>query len=368
MMWSSLGVDMLDSNALILQTAQTKTSHFDSMVVVQPTKAFREKRLTWPIESLEQRLVNATIPIFNISQDFTGNGVAIASNLILTSGHCVDGNEGIIGENTKFEVIFNGKPYNLDFKILKTPTDSLYPVMLDVIPRIGQSLQIHFEKLSKGFKPVINYVESEKTEYVTPSDKITMKTENGQSGAPRMSLNSKAVHAIHQGESEGLKVNAIYHAILYASNHIKDPQNEAAKSILSNVIFMNKDEAHKYCHYYQLETGDVDEETERGLTIDEVRNKDIFTEHVLRKHYARNRRDADAIASFYGKTVTIIKIPSQKSLTDIVNQVRNRTNKIIPTKAWHYVNGVFKYDRLNPTIGVMYEYSGGPVNHIDHVV
>lgn len=160
------------------------------------------------------RLSQATMPILNASNQFSGNGVAITKDCVLTSGHCVRQPFGWTldphGRAISGEVIFEGK--SLDFKILQFTKAIFQPVACSVTPAIGESVQLYFKKdpISERYAQHVKPFTSDDGVYATRSDHASVETFRGESGAPRMHSYSGLVHAIHQGEREALKVNDIF--------------------------------------------------------------------------------------------------------------------------------------------------------------
>ncbi|WP_042280068.1 hypothetical protein [Candidatus Protochlamydia sp. R18] len=200
------------------------------------------------IKQTVNSLYQATLPIYNETNRFMGNGVAIATDLLLTSGHCVEGKYAHVHSGTrgifKAEVIFdgsNGELSNLDFKILHVAHANFKFITLDIQPGFGKSIQMYFKEKEGTLNPHVRSFESMGGSYATRSDQSSSGTNRGESGAPRMSLYNGRVHAIHQGESEGLKVIDIYSALDRASKNKQSSQQVVAQGILRSVTFANRD-------------------------------------------------------------------------------------------------------------------------------
>lgn len=231
------------------------------------------------------KLVNATQPLFDRAGHFKGNGVAIAKNLVLTSGHCVDGETGYLGSNGMGKVIFDGSDGqgidHLDFKILYVEEGHFNPITLDVVPGVGTSIQTYFKH--KSASQLHRYVKSFDSDcgmYASRSDLALTRTDAGESGAPRMSLVNGCVHAIHQGESEGLKVNDIYQALEQASRTPLHPQQKNAAKILKNIDIVNLQMRYLCASSLALNTGKVNEEKARihssiSFTLENHKKKTI---------------------------------------------------------------------------------------------
>jgi hypothetical protein len=215
-----------------------------------------------------ERLSRATKSIIDGSK-FSGNGVKVASNLLLTSGHCVD----LSAKN----VVFDGTRCNprVDFAILYDESADV-PVPLAVTPNIGKSLQIYFRVIKdQRIQYAKTFTSVEKGSFASRSDVASVKTKQGESGAPRMSMAGN-VHAIHQGGQEALKFNDIYSALESSAEKSSDPQHKNAKTILSQITVVDADMALMTRSSLTLTEGDVSEEKSRiggNVTVNERVNK-----------------------------------------------------------------------------------------------
>ena len=208
-------------------------------------------------------LAQAVMPIGEQIGQFTGNCVVIAEDLVLTSRHCVENKVGFISKS-EGRVVFDGFPENSDFKILYFKNLRANPIKLDVVPNCGDSIQMYFKvDESSQLKLYVKRFESESGQYAKRSDFAFSKTKPGESGAPRMSMINGYVHAIHQGESEGLKINDIYDLLDRVSKNASDHQCLNAASILKRVHFENLEMKGMYWSSVALAIGDVEEEKPR---------------------------------------------------------------------------------------------------------
>ncbi|MBI3508612.1 MAG: hypothetical protein HY069_03115 [Chlamydiia bacterium] len=196
------------------------------------------------------RLSQAAILVRDAFGRFIGNGVAIAPTLVLTVGHCVNNNDE--------RVIFDGAcTSSHDFKVIHCPTERFVSVPLTVTPGVGESVQLYFKEDQRQYAKLFV---SEQNRQASRSDRALVPTYPGESGAPRMSLHSGAVHAIHQGESEGLKVLDIYTALSQAVYNPEDPQTQSAQFILNQMNVLDKEMAAFYWAPVELKIGAVQEE------------------------------------------------------------------------------------------------------------
>ena len=249
-------------------------------------------RLDNDLTSKVNALAKATLPIFDEREEFKGNCVAIAEHLVLTIGHCIETGKEYIGSLGKGEIIFDGSDgqgiENLDFKILYLAKACLNPVALDVIPNVGTSIQIYFKEDSQvGVSQYVKPLESEDSAYATRSDRVFSTTYAGESGAPRMSMTIGAVYAIHQGESEGLKINDIYHALEYASLNRNHSRQKIAAKILKHMHVINLEMKGIYWSPLALRQGWVDEEKARvngKITFSiKVRDKNLKKDKLIQE-------------------------------------------------------------------------------------
>ncbi|WP_075882924.1 serine protease [Candidatus Protochlamydia sp. W-9] len=181
-------------------------------------------------------LYRAIFPIHGSDGSFIGNCFAIAQDFLLTCRHCLEGEIEIRGIFGPIEVIFDGARYNLDFAVLWVEGGQFQPVTLDLDNAVGEAVQM-YHKLEG---PSLNiYVKPFTSQTVTApgggslamrGDFASSKTNPGESGAPRMLLRNGYVHAMHQGNSEGLTMNAFYAVLEQAQ---KDGHPNAGKILLN---------------------------------------------------------------------------------------------------------------------------------------
>ena len=152
-----------------------------------------------------------------------GTALLIGPGLILVPKHCVPGESGNIKFSTyvspiQAQTLIDGEidapsAFRGDYKILYTnQVHDLKPAKLSVSKALGQSLQINYQVDGELYVTPYESVESFGG-YATRSDFSSVITINGDSGGAKLSLSAKAVHGIHQGESEALTINQIYHSL-----------------------------------------------------------------------------------------------------------------------------------------------------------
>lgn len=212
------------------------------------------------LSNIVKRLSAATVALFDTNGYPLGNSVAITSQHLLTSGHCINGRCSA--------VVFDGAASgngNLDFKILYFPDGRFTPAPLSVTSGIGNSIQMYskFDMISQRFRQYVKPFASDFVHYATRSDLASVRTSHGESGAPRMSLISGGVHSIHQGESEGLKMIDIYSVLKAAARNTSDPQRQIAATILSQIKVQDVEMSSMFWSPLQLSIGAVDEEKPR---------------------------------------------------------------------------------------------------------
>ena len=151
-------------------------------------------------------------------KSYAGNVILLSRNYVLVSVHCFKEEAGYIGfpcskKLHHVSVCFDGIRDNisgaLDFKILKltTPITTIVPARLMVTVSIGKSLQLYYRSDLQLL--VKEYVSKDHGGHASRSDAGSMVTDYGESGAGRYSLSQRAIHAMHQGNSEALTLNAI---------------------------------------------------------------------------------------------------------------------------------------------------------------
>lgn len=223
-------------------------------------------------EVFVRALAQATVPVYNRGRYLHGNGVAIGKDLVLVSRHCVDEENVNLGYAGTGKIIFDGTVgrEKLDFAILWVKGANFSPITLDVEPGSGTSIQMYCKSISTHpfLQWYVNPFESGQSMYAERSDQATSSTSPGESGAPRMSLRNGYVHAIHQGVSEGLKVNDIYCCLQQASENRSDPRQQDAYNILKNIQVANLKMLLMSWSPLVLKQGDVFEE--KGRVDDDV--------------------------------------------------------------------------------------------------
>ena len=216
------------------------------------------ERADTSLESYVKKVASATLPIQSDLGHFYGNGVAIGGDLVLVSGHCFQ-DAGWLGR-FRGKVIFDGASAGLDFKIVQLETGAiLNPVTLDVTPECGDAIQIYFKVEGDRLVRYVKAFETDMSPYAQRSNMASVSTNPGESGAPRMSLNTGHVYAIHQGDSEGLKVIDIYEA-LEAAEERGGSSGRVATDILNKIQVEGLETRHMDWSSIQLKMGDVREE------------------------------------------------------------------------------------------------------------
>jgi hypothetical protein len=219
------------------------------------------------------RVNQATVSMFNSKGEFYGNAVAIASDLLLTSGHCVPEEQGYLRNQTglvKCKVVFDGSICNVDFKILQLAKANFKPVELSVSHQMGESAQVYSNVKDNKLVRCVKVFESDMADYASRSNVASAATAPGESGAPRVSLISGWVHAIHQGEREGLTINSVYQVLEQSAKN-----NAVAADILKRISVKDLEYRYMDNSVLRLEIGDVVEEKPRlgGKVIVEDKDK-----------------------------------------------------------------------------------------------
>lgn len=160
-----------------------------------------------------ERLAAATISLFN-QENFVGNGIAIAKNLILIAADHAQNENLVIG---KPEGIHTVKQSTLTlfgdnrdpFRILYIENPFLRPISLCIAANPGQSIQMRINPQTQI--PVVKKLaESAEKHFRRVSIPHPLQQHSQESGAPIMSLTSGNVYSILQNDSTRLSVFDIY--------------------------------------------------------------------------------------------------------------------------------------------------------------
>ncbi|WP_075883634.1 trypsin-like peptidase domain-containing protein [Candidatus Protochlamydia sp. W-9] len=218
-----------------------------------------------PITYFVKNLGDAIYSIVGINGSFKGNCFAIAPNLLLTCRHCLEGEIEIKGTSGPIEVVFDGSSYGIDFAILWLREGRFKPVILDLDIGIGDSIQMYRKLEGSSLNIYVRPFSSQSFNspgggsYAMRGDLASSQTSPGESGAPRMLLQNGYVHAMHQGNSEGLTMNAVY-AILELG---KDKGDRNADYILSKIKVTHSHTRYLNWSPLTIKSGDVEEEKPR---------------------------------------------------------------------------------------------------------
>lgn len=176
------------------------------------------------------RVVQAISCILTEDKQVNGSALLIHKNFILAPKHCFPYTEGEIkfdGSVIHAEHFLDGEchpssAFKSDFKILYSEeTQNFRPAPLSVEAPIGEGVQLNYQ--IDGNLYALRYQSSAVGGgYATRSDLANVITINGDSGGARYSWTNKAVASIHQGESEALTINQIWHAIESIKNTSQD--------------------------------------------------------------------------------------------------------------------------------------------------
>lgn len=213
----------------IAQTGEVQTPYYSppNQPRMTDVQYFKSPLYTQLDPSLKRAIVetkNAVGCIFTDDGQVNGTALIIGRGLILVPKHCFPGLNGTIRFNDfqliEATTIIDGEfdpvsGFKADYKILfsqKVYDLNLQPAKLSVSVATGSSLQINYQLNEQLY--IIPYQSVDiGGGYATRSDLASVITMNGDSGGARFSMNAKAVHSIHQGESEALKINDIYYSL-----------------------------------------------------------------------------------------------------------------------------------------------------------
>ena len=219
----------------------------------QTNRIFYDRYLQALTSHQQQAIQKVAVAVgYVLTDDDQMNGSALAVNrdLILVPKHCFPFNNGRIFFEYLHNVIEaqtyldgeNDPPpeFRSDFKILKIKGKGLRPAPLSVDSSIGEGVQLNFRLDCNFYALPYETVESEGG-YATRSDLVDEITANGDSGGARYSWLSKGVSGIHQGQSEALTINQIYHvvaAIFQRSQMLEVRQRalEVLKALDENIV------------------------------------------------------------------------------------------------------------------------------------
>ncbi|WP_075882588.1 serine protease [Candidatus Protochlamydia sp. W-9] len=171
------------------------------------------------IRAFIDNLYCATYPIYGSWGSFQGNCFAIAPDLLLTCRHCLEERE-IRGTFGTGKLIFDGIRYcGLDFAVLWVEGGRFNPVSLDSDSDVEESIQMYHKTEGLSLNKYVKLFTSESKPYAMPGNFVfSQTTDPGESGAPRMSLRNGYVNIMHQGNGEGLTMNAFYAILVQAQN------------------------------------------------------------------------------------------------------------------------------------------------------
>lgn len=208
-------------------------------------------------------LRRAIFPIQRSDGSFIGNCFAIAQNLLLTSHHCLEDRDEIRGSFGTGRVIFDGVTYcRRDFAVLRVEGGQFQPVTLDLDNAVGESIQMYHKLEGPSLNIYVKPFTSQTViapgggSFATRADISSSETSPGESGAPRMLLQNGCVHAMHQGNSEGLTMNAFQEILEQAYR----AGNRNAYDILSKVKWENFETRLINRSPLIIKVGDVEEE------------------------------------------------------------------------------------------------------------
>ncbi|WP_042282687.1 trypsin-like peptidase domain-containing protein [Candidatus Protochlamydia sp. R18] len=216
----------------------------------------------YSVNRFVHNLYHAIFSIQGSDGTFIGNCFAISQDLLLTCHHCLEGRNEIKGNFGMGKLIFDGSKYEFDFAILWVKGGQFKPVVLDMDIDIGDSVQLYHKFEGQSLKMYVktfgyqSITSSGGGSYAMRGNFVSSQTNPGESGAPRMSLRNSYVHAMHQGNSEGLTMNALYGILEFA----KTNGDRNADYILSNIQVAHLDTRIMNQSPLIIKSDDVEEE------------------------------------------------------------------------------------------------------------
>ena len=221
-----------------------------------------------------------------------GNALLIAPTLVLVPAHCFPNQTGTIifpgkpNERVHAKTLIDGtsvpeKVFQGDFKILEIPRMERGPAPLSTAPSTGKTLTMYYKQNGDQY---IKPYRSEGSRYAGRSDRSQESSMAGECGGPRVGLSSQAVHSIHQGESEGLKINDI----LLSLERLASLQPDLAPvidSIFDNIHVIDMSARYLYTSPLSLRPGDVRPEgAQHKIPIKRVGQFDTPTVTISNNH------------------------------------------------------------------------------------
>lgn len=194
---------------------------------------------SWKLSSPEEKeavlkVKEAIGCVLTDDQQPNGSALYIGGHFVISPKHCFPQEEGFIyfkavNRSLKAVTLIDGEldpspEFRADYKILRLEeVNNLKAPSLSVGIAAGGGLQINYQV--DGELYITPYQSQEIGQgYATRSDLASVRTINGDSGGSRFSMLAKAVHAFHQGESEALKVNDLFHSIASLKTNEKKKQ------------------------------------------------------------------------------------------------------------------------------------------------
>lgn len=315
-----------------------------------------------------QKVADAVGCVFTDDGQVNGSALAIYQNLILVPKHCFPFDSGkIVFRCCAVEAITyldgeNDPPieFRSDFKILKIKDANLKPAPLSIDSPIGSGVQLNYRMNRKFYALSYESIESQGG-YATRSDLINEVTANGDSGGARCSLSSMAVSGIHQGQSEALTINQIYHVVeaILSNAQTEELQQrawEVIKALEQSIVDITMLRMH-YSPVY-LQPGQVIPERHglfqsKVITIENIPAvvsgatlKEVFK--YLELINSNREKKLDFFSKIPGKTDNIYRIPDyDNQVARIDRQVRNPNASNIQIQAGkHTLATVLVHDDL----------------------
>ncbi len=178
--------------------------------------------------------------VVRVGQQIIANAVLISSTLVLVTGHSFDETRhdvyfqfpGLQG-NVRGRLLFDGardSQFQTDFKIIQIqPITDRAPAQLSVSTSgFGRSIQFSYDESGCQY---VKVYEQEAEHYATNADWITAPTQAGECGGPRLSMSSRCIQSMHQGERAGFTINQMIMTLEQALS----PRKHVAENIMQQL-------------------------------------------------------------------------------------------------------------------------------------
>lgn len=298
-----------------------------------PYKEYR-KSLTPERSKLIDQISNAVAYVLTDDGQVNGTAFLIAKQFALVPKHCFCFEKSTIVFQAclkiKAETYIDGETdlptsFRSDFKVLLLETSpNIPPVPLNIEAAVGSGIQLSY--LLDGTLCAFTYESGSSIQgYATRSDSINVITINGDSGGPRYSWGN-GVNGMHQGQSEALTINQIWHALESINTTSQSADLKARATTVLTAFEKNvKDKTMLKMHFSTvfLHPGQVIPERHglfqsfpigNGEAIAPIPKQRIYTiKNFLNDLHNNENKKAAFFAAIPGEVGNIYRIPDHKN-------------------------------------------------------